>query len=468
MRHLRGLLWLAAFFSVAALLAVIGAPRAGVAQSPPVEEIAPPTPVAPRFDVVGNSTCAATACHGSVRRDPRSFGALSEFIRRDEYVFFSDFDPHARSLLTLDTPRSHAMLAKLKASDNTRDHRQNCLNCHSNAAATASTGKIAIEESVSCESCHGPAGAWREKHYQRSWNPTVAAQTGFRDLTVLPVRAEQCAKCHVGAPDREVNHDLIAAGHPVLKFELAAYHDMLPKHWNDEHERQINKTFEEDLWEAGQRETIDQSLALLAARVQRQVDVQNNDETFSKRSPVTHVWPEFAEFDCFACHHTLVDASWYRPSLKEPAGLANWNQWYVANLTGSDEPAELADIKKQLDQSWRSVEPGLLKQIASTRALAGKIDFQSLATDTAATHWDDAVQTYLRLAARFRQRQDDARRMNTKWAAEPRVRQMLLDVRQDLAFEPQHDSPRPTTPGLREKIQQQLQAIEQQLTAGDR
>src|SRR5437870_3137050 len=51
------------------------------------------------------------------------------------------------------------------------------------------------------------------------------------------VRAETCAGCHVGAPAglgaplRDMNHDLIAAGHPRLNFDYATYLRALPPHW---------------------------------------------------------------------------------------------------------------------------------------------------------------------------------------------------------------------------------------------
>ena len=60
---------------------------------------------------------------------------------------------------------------------------------------------------------------------------------GFMDTKNLVSRIEQCAGCHIGQdargglPLRDVNHDLIAAGHPRLNFEFAAYHENQPKHW---------------------------------------------------------------------------------------------------------------------------------------------------------------------------------------------------------------------------------------------
>ena len=82
----------------------------------------------------------------------------------------------------------------------------------------------------------------------------------MRDTKNLQVRAELCASCHVGGKAKDVNHDLLAAGHPPLRFELTAYHRKLTSHdssgkqshWNDARERIATTEFEVKLWDAGQ------------------------------------------------------------------------------------------------------------------------------------------------------------------------------------------------------------------------
>ena len=74
------------------------------------------------------------------------------------------------------------------------------------------------------------------------------ARIRFRATKELAERAKVCTRCHVGrrSPDglltQEVNHDLIAAGHPRLNFEFAAYQENLPVHW-DEKERNAAADF---------------------------------------------------------------------------------------------------------------------------------------------------------------------------------------------------------------------------------
>lgn len=469
MQHFRGIIWLAAILGVVSAAGLVAVRENDAAQSnaPPIEEVAPVEPVA-EYHAIGSRTCASTACHGSVRPDPRSLGVAATHIRRDEYIFWSDHDPHARSLRTLETDRSQQMFAELgikNAQGEIVDQRgyNNCLQCHATVYEDPIT-KTAAVESISCEACHGPAEAWRDMHYQRGWNPTVAARTGFADTKSLTNRANQCVQCHVGAADREVNHDLIAAGHPALKFELAAYHDMLPKHWNDAQERTRAGDFETQLWEAGQRQTMQQSLALLEARLARQDASHPQHEQALKSAMVEPVWPEFAEYDCFACHHELVEESWYRPAAKDPRQLAQWNTWSFALLDGPDSPP-LAKLREAMNNSWRNPDEGLAASIQDARSLLSKsaLADQRVSPDHAAVHWDSAAQAYLQLAATFRARQDEARKAGQEWPEEASIKQQLLKVRQLLAFKPKHDSP-DATKGARDAVVEQLRLLEQQLS----
>jgi len=37
--------------------------------------------------------------------------------------------------------------------------------------------------------------------------------------------------CHVGTPEKRVDHEMIAAGHPDLTFELDTFSAVMPRHW---------------------------------------------------------------------------------------------------------------------------------------------------------------------------------------------------------------------------------------------
>jgi hypothetical protein len=103
-------------------------------------------------------------------------------------------------------------------------------------------------------------------------------------------RAEKCLGCHLGDSTRSVDHELIAAGHPDLYFELNSFTAVMPSHW---------KEMDKDPF---------YDLRLLATG--QGVALRENLKRISRNA--SKFWPEYAELDCFTCHHSLVGAkdSW--------------------------------------------------------------------------------------------------------------------------------------------------------------
>src|SRR6185503_18208261 len=105
-------------------------------------------------------------------------------------------------------------------------------------------------------------------------------------------RTDKCLTCHLGTSEKFVDHEMIAGGHPDLVFELEAFSAAMPRHWKEAvgaDAYQPVRTFA-----IGQLTHLRASLDRLARRV---------------KGPV---WPEYAELDCFACHHSLTrpEDSW--------------------------------------------------------------------------------------------------------------------------------------------------------------
>ena len=105
-------------------------------------------------------------------------------------------------------------------------------------------------------------------------------------------RTEKCLSCHLGTGQKFVDHEMIAAGHPDLYFELASFSAVMPRHWKE--------AFDKDPWLEARALAVGQAVQLR--------------EQLSKvaRESKGGTWPEFAELDCFACHHSLTAAkdSW--------------------------------------------------------------------------------------------------------------------------------------------------------------
>lgn len=241
----------------------------------------------------GSASCVGRSCHGGL--EPRS----GDVCRQDEYTAIADRDSHHNAYRVLQNERSRQMARLLGDASGAAEKMPRCLACH----ATAVEERLAPSErayGVGCESCHGPAASWIDVHTH------TPKPSGLVRLDHVEVRAKVCAGCHVGAEGRDVDHDLIAAGHPRLLFEFVAFDEALPPHW-----RPKPRDVAHD-WFVGQIAAADATLDLLTSRAQ------------SATSP----WPEFAEYDCFSCHHDLKADSWRRDvPRKQKAGSLVWDSW---------------------------------------------------------------------------------------------------------------------------------------------
>jgi hypothetical protein len=228
---------------------------------------------------IGAGGCSSSNCHGSTaalpERDSRILG--------NEYSVWSVRDKHAKAYTVLDSPRSRRMAEILKIGD--PQTAQRCLVCHAVGSPTKS-----ISDGVACEACHGPAEKWLGPHTQpNSHAASVAA--GMIDLRDLNTRASNCLSCHMGSNNRLVDHELIAAGHPDLVFELDTFGAAQPMHYRDPKPAGDNSLPHARAWAVGQ--------AMATAGAMRLVAAHARDN-----------WPEFSDLECYQCHHDLRAESW--------------------------------------------------------------------------------------------------------------------------------------------------------------
>jgi hypothetical protein len=309
-----------------------------------------------------------------------------------------------------------------------------CLACHTNPqwSAMLPEQRPAHEErfGVGCESCHGPAEKWLVPHTNKTWRQLSAHDKwdkfGMVQVTDPTRLAQTCVGCHVGAPPssvkglplRDVNHDLIAAGHPRLNFEYGSFMANMHPHWRP------RKKAEGNIWAVGQVVSAQAALDLLSER--------------AKSGP----WPEFAEYNCFSCHHSLAQPSWRqteKPGSRRPGSLA-WGSWYFPLFRASDHGSldELAtmmekpmpDRKKVHDQA-RFVR-NTLRLDAKVPLVATNEDIMlwlKAGSQRAEPNWDSAEQIYLGLCALNQSQPDEA------------ITKLLLDLTPIRAFSPGFDSP---------------------------
>jgi len=237
-------------------------------------------PVAGKY--VGPGTCSATACHGGVQ--PRSL----TLVLQNEYSTWVTKDAHFKALHSLDNAVAQRM-GRILGIDNPATSPK-CLACHALAVPPELKLREFDVEGVSCESCHGPASGWLESHMLKGWTHEKSIALGMLDLRDATRRSEKCLSCHLGTADNQVDHKMIAAGHPDLVFELDSYSAIQPPHWKPAPDPNDDVR----LWAVGQAIQLRESLKRLARHAQGAG------------------WPEFSEYSCFSCHHSLTkpETSW--------------------------------------------------------------------------------------------------------------------------------------------------------------
>jgi hypothetical protein len=368
----------------------------------------------------GTASCSGRSCHGSLEPRP------GEWIAQDEYTQWLTHDPHAQAYQVLLGEAAKAMARNLRIESAHEDVR--CLSCHMTPSAAAALAEQPADPQreerlfgVGCESCHGAAPRWLDEHTLTAWRRT--SQQAKRDLGFIPVDdlsdlARACAGCHVGAPPhgstpaRDVNHDLIAAGHPRLNFELSVYLANLPPHWNAQAKAATRdtKVHEARTWALGQLAGAEAALRLLDYRADA-----------DRGRP----WPELAEYDCFACHHDLQGKkSWRQQDRKNgrPLGALPWGTWSFAmtRLLAADTVESDKALLHGLEEVMQHPAPdrGQVRAQASAAAqalarlgerLGPRVDrklvedwLHALGRDdrwSKAPSWDAAAQLYLAVSS---------------------------------------------------------------------
>lgn len=416
------------------------------------------------------TSCAAASCHGGPRPGLGNEGAQ----RANAYLLWLENDPHAKSWRTITGPESSQMLDRLGIVRDGQivdlDGFNNCLACHNSTPldSPASLTKASPSanwhpEGVGCGACHGPAEQWKSQHYLASWDPWQASEDGFVPAGDMLTRARMCASCHVGDSDRDMNHDIIAAGHPALYFEMTAYHDRLPKHWRDP-PSQVPALGDAELWIAGAIANADASLALLQGQAEKKTAVST--------------WPELSAYDCSSCHHSLRLGNQREP-LADPtrrghAKVSQWNVFGVQQLlerqrregefsvAGEAVLQGLERIRSELEATPYPAAERIAQTAARTREHLARwsspqpspgqpplrpttvwrpqetdqlLKFVHHATTNSRTFatWEGAAQFYLLTAA-----------SRNSWPAssESVLRKHVSYLRRGLAFPENHDSPR--------------------------
>jgi hypothetical protein len=326
-----------------------------------------PQKAAPAGKYNGPGGCAASSCHGSVQ--PK----MTTPIFQNEYTIWIAQDKHARAYGVLRNKVSerigHILNLGRPPSESPR-----CLVCHSLYVSPEQQAQtFELGDGVSCENCHGPASGWLGPHTTKNWPHEKSVQLGMYDTRNLEERSAKCLTCHLGTSEKFVDHEMIAAGHPDLTFELSLFTFVMPAHWKmPEQERPWRQV---QAWGVGQAVQLRESLNRLARRA---------------NGPV---WPEYSELECFACHHSLTQAedSWRqaRGYTGRRAGNPPWNESRVVVFRDlveeispnsskqlDDEVSQLASLMNQLQGNREQIAASATRASAFADQVVKQVDAQ--------------------------------------------------------------------------------------------
>src|SRR5487761_961274 len=346
-----------------------GSAQAGAQQNRPART---PAQAAAPFQYDGAGGCSATACHGSEQPMTQTR------VWQNEYSTWVTQDKHSRAYTMLSEPVGTRMAKILGLPAATTAPK--CLACHAiDVPASQRARTFDISDGVSCESCHGPASAWLGPHTTVGWTHAQSLKLGMYDTRNLVLRTERCLECHLGTKNKYVDHEMLAAGHPDLYFELDSFEATMPRHWKQPLEQDTWRDVRD--WGTGQAVQLSAEMKYLQDLTQREA------------------WPEYSQLDCFACHHSLVktENSWrqQRGYAGRRPGNPPWNaSRYIVfrEMAQSVDPALASRLDVSLENvqaEMSQVAPDRTKVAASAAETAGVLD--GLAQRIATMPYDQAM-----------------------------------------------------------------------------
>jgi len=280
-------------------------------------QAAPPT-----GEFTGVASCAGSTCHGRAEGN----GAV---VRQDEILTWQEpsapSGAHSRAYAALAGRRGQQIADSLGIGPATA--APECLGCHTTYAPASLRGpRFQLGDGVGCESCHGAASSWIASHYAVGGTHPANVAAGLTPLDQPQVRANVCLDCHYGSTGEGqfVTHQMMAAGHPRISFELDLFSSLQQHHQEDADYRQRKPASDSvRLWAVGQAEAVRRATELFA----------------NPRYGQMGIFPQYTFYDCHSCHRGIADGPERRltfeanPGRPIPFGMAPFNDENIIMLS---------------------------------------------------------------------------------------------------------------------------------------
>lgn len=281
-------------------------------------------------DYVGVRKCVL--CHdrksGASQLDAtdKEFGFV-DFVNLTEFHIWRDQDQHARAYRALEDNLGKQM-GRVLGFDVTKSER--CLTCHATWHKSYRPSNQELQLGVTCEACHGPSRRWFIPHMDPPWRARSSQEKeslGMVDVRNPVHRARQCFSCHLGsaAEGKVVTHAMYAAGHPPLTgLEIGTFLGKVPAHWTSIGQKSdaIKKLLQYDPNEKGHTKAV----VLGGAVALREAVMFFAGRAATGRQE--NLEPDFADYNCYACHHDLKKLGWrQRRGYRYAPGYPDLREW---------------------------------------------------------------------------------------------------------------------------------------------
>ncbi|WP_293898522.1 multiheme c-type cytochrome [Phenylobacterium sp.] len=322
--------------------------------------VAAPEPPAGHGVHEGVASCADSSCHS---RQVDS----GVTVRQNELITWQDpsspAGAHSRAWRVLTEPRAQAIARKMGLGP--AQSAKECLGCHSDPAPAALRGaKFHIEDGVGCEACHGGSSGWLASHRTVGGSHAANVAAGMRPLENPKERASLCLDCHFGGskPGQFVTHQIMAAGHPRVSYELDLF-SSLQQHWDVDADYVKRKAYAGGVktWAVGQAMAVDRALSL-----------------YSEPGRGQGAFPEFYFFDCHSCHREIKDDPTARPKWQAnpgrpiPSGQPPFNDENMIMLSAAAQ-AVSPSLAARFDADSKAFHAALARDKGESVRAAGRL-----------------------------------------------------------------------------------------------